>query len=84
MARNYNKLGCHEISKDAASLSDDDEVKIIFFWSLRTTIAKSFVSYSDSIVVFSVTCSDGYTIIVKNKNQYYVLRISRLHYLLTS
>ena len=30
MARNYNKLGCHEISKDAASLSDDEEVKIIF------------------------------------------------------
>ena len=30
MAWNYNKLGCHEISKDAASLSDDEEVKIIF------------------------------------------------------
>ena len=30
MARNYNKRGCHETSKDAASLSDYDEVKIIF------------------------------------------------------
>ena len=30
MVRNYNELGCHEIFKDAASLSDDEEVKIIF------------------------------------------------------
>ena len=37
MPWNGNKLGGHEISKDAASLSGDEEVKIIF--SLRTTIA---------------------------------------------